>query len=316
MTSFQVKILESRFSDPRNHYGKYAIQGLERGQGTTVGNALRRVMLSELEGISVVAARITNASHEFATIPGVREDAMEVLLNLKELVFKGHIEGVQIGRLKIQGPGIINAGQFNLPPQIELIDSNQYIATISDNSILEIEIHIEKGCGYHMVEKRTNLASIQLLPIDSVFMPVRKVSYDIEQAYSKDGKVSDRLILEILTNGSISPQEAISTSAQKLIDQLSPFCSLNFDALKPVSTKKDLQISQILIEELHLSVRAYNCLKRAQIHSIEDLLYYSKDDLLEIKNFGQKSAQEVVDALEQRLDICLGAEDLKQVRKI
>jgi DNA-directed RNA polymerase subunit alpha len=246
----------------------------------------------------------------------VREDAIEVLLNLKELIFSGTVKGTQISRLKVQGPGIVIADQFELPSQVKLVDPSQYIATISDNTILEIEMHIEEGQGYSMVEKKTNLASIQLLPIDSVFMPVRKVNYDVEQVLSKQGKGNDRLILEIWTNGSITPQEAISRSAQKLIDLFSKFCSLNFSSLKPITTKKDLQTSQILIEELHLSVRAYNCLKRAQIHSIEDLLHYSKEDLLEIKNFGQKSAQEVVDALEQHLDIKLEEKDLSQIEKL
>ena len=316
MTLFQVKVIESKINEPRNNYSKYAIEGLEQGQGLTIGNALRRVMLSELEGISVIAARITNANHEFSTIPNIREDAIEILLNLKELVFTGSIEGTQIGRLKVQGPGIVTADQVELPPQLNFVDPSQYIATISDNTILEIEMHIQKGCGYHIVERKTNLASIQLLPIDSVFMPVRKVNYDVEQVFSKQGNGNDRLILEIWTNGSITPQKAISDSAQQLIDLFSKFCSLNFSALKPLTNKKDLQISQILIEELHLSVRAYNCLKRAQIHSIEDLLHYSKEDLLEIKNFGQKSAQEVIDSLKQRFDIRLGEKDLNQIKKL
>ena len=310
MDPFQVKIIDSKVHDPRNHYGKYAIESLRQGQGITVGNALRRVMLSELEGISIVAARITDANHEFSTIPGVREDAIEILLNLKEIVLKGSIDGIQIGRLKVQGPGVVTAEQFELPPGVELIDPQQYVATIADNLILEIEIHLEKGYGYNIATEKTNFTSIKrfistILPIDSVFMPVRKVSYDVEQVYSKSKEVHDRLILEIWTNGSITPQEAISASAKKLIDLFTPFCGLNFNVLKLPSTKKDLQTSQVLIEELHLSVRAYNCLKRAQIHSVADLLHYSKEDLLEIKNFGQKSAQEVIDALERRLEISL-----------
>lgn len=313
MTSYQVKVIDSKVYGPRNCYSKYAIECLEQGQGITVGNSLRRVMLSDLEGIAITAVRITDANHEFSTIPGVREDVIEILLNLKELVFKGDISETQIGRLKVQGPGVVTAGQFELPSQVQLVDTQQYIATISDNAMLEIEIHLEKGFGYRIVEKRSNLASVKLLSVDAVFMPVRKMSYEVEQVHSKSNSVLDRLVLEIWTNGSITPQEAVSISSQKLIDLFAPLSGLNFNILKPSSTKKDLQASQILIEELHLSVRAYNCLKRAQIHSVADLLHYSKEDLLEIKNFGQKSAQEVIDALEGRLDISLEDKESKSI---
>jgi len=313
MTSYEVKVIDSKVYEPRNCYSKYAIECLEQGQGITLGNSLRRVMLSDLEGIAITAARITDANHEFSTIPGVREDAIEILLNLKEIVFKGNLDGTQIGRLKVQGPGTVMAEQFELPPQISLVDPQQYIATISENVILEIEIHLEKGFGYRIVEKRSNLASVKLLPLDAVFMPVRKMTYEIEQVYSKSNLITDRLILEVWTNGSITPQEAVSESAQKLIDLCTPLCGLNFNVLKPPSNKKDFQASQILIDELHLSVRAYNCLKRAQIHSVADLLHYSREDLLEIKNFGQKSAQEVIEALEVSLNISLGSNYPKQV---
>jgi DNA-directed RNA polymerase subunit alpha len=313
MTSYQVKVIDSKVYSPRNCYSKYAIECLEQGQGITVGNSLRRVMLSDLEGIAITAVRITDANHEFSTIPGVREDVIEILLNLKELVFKGDLTETQIGRLKVQGPGVVTAGQFDLPPQLHLVDPQQYVATISGNSMLEIEIHLEKGFGYRIVEKRSNLALVKLLSVDAVFMPVRKMSYEVEQVHSKSNSVLDRLVLEIWTNGSITPQEAVSISSQKLIDLFAPLSGLNFNILKPSSNKKDLQASQILIEELHLSVRAYNCLKRAQIHSVADLLHYSKEDLLEIKNFGQKSAQEVIDALEGRLDISLEDKESKSI---
>jgi len=314
MASYEVKVIDSKVYEPRNCYSKYAIECLEQGQGITVGNSLRRVMLSDLEGIAITAVRITDANHEFSTISGVREDAIEILLNLKEIVFKGDLDGTQIGRLKVQGPGTATAEQFELPPNIQLVDPQQYIATISDNVILEIEIHLEKGFGYRIVEKRSNIASVKLLPLDAIFMPVKKMTYEVEQVYSKSNAVTDRLILEVWTNGSITPQDAVSSSAQKLVDLFTPLCGLNFNVLKPSSNKKDLQASQILIEELHLSVRAYNCLKRAQIHSVADLLHYSKEDLLEIKNFGQKSAQEVIDALEVGLNISLGDKDSKQAK--
>lgn len=308
MPSFEIECIESRIDGPRDLYDKFIVDGLEQGQGITVGNALRRVLLSDLEGISISSVRISGVSHEFSTIPGVREDVLEILLNLKEIIFKGSIEDKVIGRVRIQGPAIVTAGDFNLPPEIMLVDSKQYVATICSNSVLEMEFYIELGKGYKLVEKGLDLDSNDFLQIDSIFMPVKKVNYVIEDLRYSQNLIKDRLILEVWTNGSITPKEGISQSSIILSNLFNPLKNIHFKSESPYEKEDESKINQILIEDLQLSVRAYNCLKRAQIHSVADLLDYSQEDLLEIKNFGQKSAEEVIDALKKRLGINLPKE--------
>jgi DNA-directed RNA polymerase subunit alpha len=289
-------------------YDKFIIDGLEQGQGITLGNALRRVLLSDLEGVAISSVRISGVNHEFSTISGVREDVLEILLNLKEVIFKGKIEEKVIVRIRIQGPAIVTAGDFNIPPEVIVVDSKQYIATICSNNILEMEFYIEQGKGYKLMEKGLDNDSSDFLQIDSIFMPVKKVNYLIEDIRYTQNLIKDRLVLEVWTNGSITPKEAVSQSAVILTNLFSPLKNIHFKSETEYEKEDDSKINQILIEDLQLSVRAYNCLKRAQIHSVADLLDYSQEDLLEIKNFGQKSAEEVIDALKKRLGINLPKE--------
>lgn len=312
MTHFQIECLESRIDRPRELYSKFVIAPLTRGQGITLGNALRRVLLANLEGIAITSVRIAGVSHEFSTISGVREDVLEILLNLKEIVFSGEISEPQIGRLRAQGPAIITAGQFELPPEIELVDPRQYIATICNNNILEMEFKIEKSAGYRLVERSSTSISVDYLQVDAVFMPIRKVNYYIKEIKLENEGFQDRLILEVYTNGSISPQNAIIQAAEVLTNLFNPLRALNLTLENDIEKEDNSKIGQILIEELQLSVRAYNCLKRAQINSVADLLDYSQEDLLEIKNFGQKSAEEVIDALNNKLGIELPKEKNNQ----
>jgi DNA-directed RNA polymerase subunit alpha len=271
----------------------------------TVGNALRRVLLSNLEGASVTAIRIAGVTHEFATVPGVREDVLDIMLNMKKLVFKTFSSQPHIGRLLVQGPATVTAEQFDVPSEIEIVDPDQYIATLSAGATLEMEFRIEKGKGYRGVEKIRDETAMDFLQIDSVFMPVRKVNYSVEDGRIGGTLEKDRLIMEIWTNGSMTPQEALSQAANILVDLFNPLKDITFEPSDDDSASDDHPESQIPIEELQLSVRAYNCLKRAQINSVADLLDYSQEDLLEIKNFGAKSAEEVVEALQQRLGITL-----------
>jgi DNA-directed RNA polymerase subunit alpha len=271
----------------------------------TVGNALRRVLLSNLEGASVTAIRIAGVTHEFATVPGVREDVLDIMLNMKKLVFKTFSSQPHIGRLLVQGPATVTAEQFDVPSEIEIVDPDQYIATLSAGATLEMEFRIEKGKGYRGVEKIRDETAMDFLQIDSVFMPVRKVNYSVEDGRVGGTLEKDRLIMEIWTNGSMTPQEALSQAANILVDLFNPLKDITFEPSDDDSASDDHPESQIPIEELQLSVRAYNCLKRAQINSVADLLDYSQEDLLEIKNFGAKSAEEVVEALQQRLGITL-----------
>ncbi|MCT7958124.1 DNA-directed RNA polymerase subunit alpha [Laspinema palackyanum] len=309
MAQFQIECVESNTERDQSQYGKFLLEPLERGQGTTVGNALRRVLLSNLEGTAVSAVRIAGVNHEFATIDGVREDVLEILLNMKEVVLKSYSPQPQIGRLLVQGPATVTAGRFDLPSEVESMDPNQYIATVAEGSTLEMEFRVEKGKGYRAVDRsRDENAALDFLLIDAVFMPVRKVNYSVEDARVGGSLEKDRLIMEIWTNGSISPQEALSQSASILVDLFSPLKDITIESMLEESPTEADPTSQIPIEELQLSVRAYNCLKRAQINSVADLLDYSQEDLLEIKNFGQKSAEEVIEALQKRLGITLPQE--------
>ena len=312
MVQFGIECVESKTETSRDHYGKFVLEPLEPGQGITIGNALRRVLLSDLEGSAIVAVRIAGINHEFSTLPGVREDVLEILLNLKEVVLKTYNKETSIGRLRVQGPAIITTANFELPSDVELIDPKQYIATICSNNILEMEFKIESGKGYQLVEKFVDDTSVDFLRVDAIFMPVKKVNYRIEETYHNPYSLKDRLILEVWTNGSISPQEAIGKSSTILTNLFTPLKTIHFKSEEEKILPEGTRINQILIEELLLSVRAYNCLKRAQIHSVADLLDYSQEDLLEIKNFGQKSAEEVIDALQKRLGINLPKEKATQ----
>jgi DNA-directed RNA polymerase subunit alpha len=308
MAQFEIECVESKNDTARDQYGKFILQPLDQGQGITVGNALRRVLLSDLEGSAIVAVRIAGINHEFSTIPGVREDVLEILLNLKEVVLKSYTKEPSIGRLRVQGPSIITASNFELPPDVEVIDTDQYIATICNNNILEMEFRIEPGKGYQIVEKFMDDTSIDFLQVDAIFMPVKKVNYFVEEIRYDQSTLKDKLTLEIWTNGSLSPEEAIGQSSTILTNLFNPLKTIHFKSEEENFLPEGTRINQILIEELQLSVRAYNCLKRAQIHSVADLLDYSQEDLLEIKNFGQKSAEEVIDALQKRLGINLPKE--------
>jgi DNA-directed RNA polymerase subunit alpha len=288
------------------------MEPLDRGQGITVGNALRRVLLSNLEGAAVTAVRIGGVNHEFSTVPGVREDVMEILLNMKELVLRSSTSDTQMGRLYAQGPGMVTAEKLQLPSEVELINPNHRIATLAEGATLEMEFSIARGRGYRAVDYNSHQSiAIDFLQIDSVFMPVRKVNFSVEAARVGESLEKDRLSLEIWTNGSLSPEEALRQAAHILVELFVPLQDVTTDA--PVELKKEETNpnNQIPIEELQLSVRAYNCLKRAQINTVADLLVYTEEDLLEIKNFGQKSAEEVVDALRTRLGLTLPREKSK-----
>jgi DNA-directed RNA polymerase subunit alpha len=310
VAQFQIECVETHtIESDRSQYGKFVIEPLERGQGTTVGNALRRVLLSNLEGTAVTAVRIAGVNHEFATIPGVREDVLEILLNMKEIVLRSHSSQPQIGRLLVQGPAEAKAEHFDLPSEVETINPNQHIATLSEGATLEMEFRVERGVGYRPVEKsQEDGSALDFLQIDAVFMPVRKVNYIVEDARVGGTLEKERLIWEIWTNGSLPPQEALSEAAKVLVDLFSPLKDITLESMDKEESPVEDPTSQIPIEELQLSVRAYNCLKRAQINSVADLLDYTQEELLEIKNFGQKSADEVIEALQKRLGITLPQE--------
>ena len=310
MAQFQVDCIETTIDKDQSQYGKFVLEPLDRGQGSTVGNALRRVLLSNLEGTAITAVRIAGVAHEFSTIPGVREDVLDILLNLKKVVLKSYSPQPQIGRLVVQGPATVTAESFDLPSEVEIISPNHVIATVAANHTLEMEFRVERGKGYRGVDRirADENASIDFMQLDSVFMPARKVNYTVEDARIGGVMGQDRLVLEVWTNGSLTPQEALAQAAHILVDLFNPLKDARFDEVEDTDVDNEHPESQIPIEELQLSVRAYNCLKRAQINSVADLLDYTQEDLLEIKNFGAKSAEEVVEALQDRLGITLPKE--------
>ena len=308
MTHFQIECIESKTEDTNQQYGRFMLEPLKPGQGITVGNSLRRTLLADIKGTAIVDVRIAGINHEFSTITGVREDVLEILLNLKEIVLKSYTDESQIGRLRVQGPAVVTAGLLDLPPEVEIIDKRQYIATICNNTIFEMEFRIEQGYGYKLIDNYKHEKSLDFLQIDAVFMPVKKVNYTIQEKRINTKLIQEKLILDIWTNGSLSPQQAINEGSKILTNLFYPLTNVNFRSSQPIENTDNNNIDQILIEELKLSVRAYNCLKRAQIHSISDLLDYSQEELLEIKNFGQKSAEEVINALKNRLGINLPKE--------
>lgn len=295
MAQFQVECIES-YTEPNssNYYSKFELQPLDRGQGITIGNALRRILLSNLEGAAITAVRIAGVSHEFSSIPGVREDVLDLFLNMKEIVLRSHSSESLPCRLYVRGPATVTAADFELPTDVEVINPKQYIATLAEGAVLEMEVKVERGKGYRAVQRtKGDQMSLDFLQLDAVFMPVRKVKYEVETIVS--GK--EKLSIEITSNGSISPQDALSKSAHLLVDLFSPLRELDLIQSRIDEPDPGSELTQVQIEELRLSVRAYNCLKRAQINTIQDLMKYSKEDLLEIKNFGQKSADEVMEAL-------------------
>ncbi|MEB3267086.1 MAG: DNA-directed RNA polymerase subunit alpha [Leptolyngbya sp.] len=310
MAQFQVECIESSISDDQSHYSRFVIEPLERSQGITVGNALRRVLLSNLYGTAVTAVRIAGATHEFSTVPGVREDVLDILLNMKEVVLKSYTSQPQIGRMMVQGPAKVTAGHFDLPSEVDIINPDQYIASVAEGHTLEMEFRIEQGQGYRAVDRgRDEAAALDFMQIDAVFMPVRKVNYTVEDVMMGGSLERDRLLLDVWTNGSITPQQAMSEAAAILVSLFNPLKDVTLGPKQDESDREEDPANQIPIEELQLSVRAYNCLKRAQINSVSDLLDYTQEDLLEIKNFGQKSAEEVIEALQERLGITLASEN-------
>ena len=203
MAQFQIECVEAKTYKNQSQYSKFVLEPLERGQGTTVGNALRRILISNLEGAAVTALRIAGVNHEFATVQGVREDVMELMLNMKEIILKSYTNQTQIGRLVATGPATVVAAQFDLPSEIEIVDRNQYVATLAEGAKLEMEFRVEKGKGYRAIDRsKEEATSLDFLQIDSIFMPVTKVNYSVEDIRSESGQARDRLLLEIWTNGS------------------------------------------------------------------------------------------------------------------
>ena len=311
-----IKCLKSDKIESGAHYGQFLINSLKSGQGITIGNQLRRVLLNDLGGVAITAIRIAGISHEFSIIPGVREDILEILLNLKGVVLRSDTKSPQFGRLKIQGPIVVTADLIQLPSNLELVNSNHYLMTVSTANVIEIEFKFEYGTGYTLASHTFSEDSEEegFLQLDTIFMPVQKVDFKIENVYDNKNNITERLLLDIWTNGSITPEEALESAANVTIDLFERLLinkstekqKKRVNKLK--SKGKSISIepyTNIAIEELQLSVRAYNCLKKAQINTVGDLLQYSPEKLQELKNFGRKSSIEVFSKLKNKLGIIL-----------
>jgi DNA-directed RNA polymerase subunit alpha len=307
---FQIQCLESTKVKTTELFSKFRIETFAKGQATTVGNALRRTLLSNIVGVAIIGVRISDVNHEFSTIPGVKEDVIEILLNLKQLVFKGKCEENSVARLAFHGPGIVTAENIDLTNDLSFVNTQQYIATVEKNVSLELEFLLSNGRGYSLGDGLSRVTPPGFLAVDAVFMPVRKVNFFVE--VSKETKSTDleSLILEIQTDGSITPLTALTNAAsilQTLFGSFNPNDPLTSPQVLEEESyiEKQPDINGTLIEELELSVRAYNCLKRANIHTLGDLLKYEKEELLEFKNFGRKSADEVCESLVKRFNVNL-----------
>ncbi|MGQ9779033.1 MAG: DNA-directed RNA polymerase subunit alpha [Bacillota bacterium] len=288
----------------KDRHGVFVVEPLERGYGITLGNSLRRILLSSLPGTAVTSVKIDGVLHEFSTIPGVVEDTTEIILNLKELVAKIHGEGPKKVRLHVTGPKDVTAGDIEVPSDVEILNPELHIATVGEGGTLSMEITLDKGRGYVPAERNKGTINIiGVIPVDSIFTPVRKVNYTVE--HTRVGQVTDydRLVLEVWTDGSINPVEAVSLSAKILSEHLALFVKLSqtVSAAEIMVEKEEESKNKLLemtIEELDLSVRSYNCLKRAGINTVEDLTRKTEEDMMKVRNLGRKSLEEVQQKLE------------------
>ena len=296
-----------------SRYGKFVVNPLERGFGQTLGNSLRRVMLNSLPGVAATSVRIEGVQHEFSTVPGVKEDVAELILNVKLLSAKLFTEQPKVVSIDAVGPCEVKAGDLKVDDEVEIVNPDLHIATLSEGAHLQMQITLEKGRGYVSAERNKQLAlernkigmPIGVIPVDSIFTPIRKVSYSVED--TRVGQVTDydKLTIEVWTNGSILPKEALASAAQILTNNMRLFIDLTVNVVRgdynePESDNKG-KVLEMTIEELDLSVRAFNCLKRAGINTVAELVQRNQEDMMKVRNLGKKSLEEV----EQKL-VALG----------
>ncbi|ADO77786.1 DNA-directed RNA polymerase subunit alpha [Halanaerobium praevalens] len=288
------------------NYGRYEISPLERGYGTTLGNSLRRILLSSLPGAALTSVKVEGVKHEFSAIPGVVEDMTDLILNLKEVVVKYSGEEQTTIRLEAEGEGEITAGDFISAGDVEVVNKEHHVATLAEGGRLVLEATVDKGRGYHTAEENEKLFEnnvIGLIPIDSAYSPIERANFNIEN--TRVGQVTDfdRLVLEVNTNGSIHPDDAISLAAKIMVEHLELFINLtdeieDVEIMVEVEEEEKDEILDTTIEELELSVRSSNCLKRAGINTVEELVSRTEDDLMKVRNLGKKSLKEI----EKKLD--------------
>lgn len=286
-------------------YGKFVMEPLERGYATTLGNSLRRVLLSILPGAAVTSVKIDGVVHEFSTIPGVKEDVTEIILNIKGLIAKLHADTAKKIYIEAEGPGVITAASIKADSEVEILNPDMYIATLDAGATLNMEMTLEKGRGYVSAEQnKQKINVIGVIPVDSIYSPVLKANFYVDN--TRIGNVTDKgkLTLEVWTDGSLRANEAVSMSAKILMEHLELFLDLAAGVSETdsiLSEKSDNEKEKVLdltIDELDLSVRSFNCLKRAGINTVEDLINKSEDDMMKVRNLGRKSLEEVIAKLD------------------
>ena len=305
MIEIEKPTIECIFSNEDSNYGKFVVEPLERGYGTTLGNSLRRILLSSLPGVAVTSVKIDGILHEFSTIPGVKEDVTEIILNLKKLAVKLNGENTKRVLINAIGPKEVTAADILGDSDVEIFNPDLHIATLEENATLIMEINLARGRGYVPAEmNKDDNTPISVIPTDSIFTPVRKVNFTVEN--TRVGQVTDydKLILEIWTDGSIAPSEGVSIGAKIMQEHLNLFVELTDSAegLEIMVEKEENQKEKALemtIEELELSVRSFNCLKRAAINTVEELTHRSEEDMMKVRNLGKKSLDEVKHKLEE-----------------
>lgn len=286
-------------------YGSFTVEPLERGYGMTLGNSLRRILLSSLPGVAVKAIKIDGVLHEFSTIPGVKEDVAEIVLNIKKLAVKLHCDGPKTLYIKKHGECVVRACDITEDAEVEILNGDMHIATLNEDARFSMEIVVDRGRGYVSSDKnKADSQVIGMIPVDSIYTPVTRMNYMVDNTRVGNITDYDKLTLEVWTNGVVNADEAISLGAKILSEHLALFMDLS-DVAKNTEVmveKEDAhkeKILEITIEELDLSVRSYNCLKRANIHTVEDLIGKTPDDMMKVRNLGKKSMEEVI----QKLDL-------------
>ena len=284
-------------------YGKYVVEPLERGYGITLGNALRRVLLSSLPGTAVTSIKVAGIQHEFSTIPGVKEDVTEIVLNVKSIIAKLHTEEVKTVYIEATGECEVTAGDIKADGEVEILNPDLHIATLGPGASLNIELTLSHGRGYDPAERNKSAQTvIGVIPVDSVYTPVKKVNYTVENTRVGDRTDFDKLTLEVWTNGTIDARDAVSLGARILVDHFLLFTDLSetmgsaSTVVEKAETQRD-KVLELTIEELDLSVRSFNCLKRAGINTVEDLISKTQDEMMKVRNLGRKSLEEVINKL-------------------
>lgn len=314
MVEIEKPRIECIDSPEDSSYGKYVVEPLERGYGTTLGNSLRRILLSSLPGTAATSIKIAGVQHEFSTIPGVKEDVTEIVLNVKKIIAKLHCQGTKTVFIEAAGEGVITAGDIKADSEVEILNPDQVICTLGPDATFNMEITLSHGRGYVPAERnKTPQTVIGVIPIDSIYTPVYKVNYTVENTRVGNMTDYDKLTLEIWTDSTISARDAVSLGAKILVDHLTLFTDLSESVVgkTTVVEKADTQHNKVLeltIEELDLSVRSFNCLKRANINNVEDLISKTEDDMMKVRNMGRKSLEEVQNKLAM-MGLSLASED-------